>query len=65
MEPDRLAELADHVADGPAEGVRERVSLAIQIAWKAGRHSMREEAARATVTKRRFQHARRIMKIIV
>lgn len=62
MDRDRLAELADHVADGPPDGVRERAALAIQIAWKAARKAMREEAASVRGVMRRRSRVRKIVR---
>lgn len=62
MEPERLAELVDLVADGPPESVRDRAALAIQIAWKAARKAMREEAASTRGVMRRRSRVRKIVR---
>lgn len=61
MEPERVAELADHVAEGPADQLRARAALAIQIAWKAGRKAMREEAASTRGVMRKRSRVRKIV----
>lgn len=66
MNPARLDELVAH-AMGEVEdsALRERVELALRLAHKVGRWQMREEAAKATITKRRLKNAKLIFNLTI